>query len=63
MRKRPLTKNQERAIRDAEPTLFGDVKIGTADGRAVHGLKRRGLCEEAEPGHVYLTRHGMAERQ
>jgi|HubBroStandDraft_1064217.scaffolds.fasta_scaffold265757_3 hypothetical protein len=62
MSKRPLTAKQRQAIRQAEDTLFGDVKIGAADGRSVRGLKARGLCEEAEPGHVYLTRQGMAER-
>lgn len=58
---RPLTAKQAEALKLAEDTLFGDVKITEGFGRQLRGLRTRGLCEGDLP-HVYLTAAGKAEK-
>ncbi len=58
-KERPLTEQQVQALKCAEDTLFGDIKIINGFGRSVRALRTRGLVEGDMP-HVYLTAEGKA---
>lgn len=56
-KQKPLTALQQEALKLAEDTLFGDVKIIDGFGRSIPGLRKRGLVDGVFP-HIYLTQAG-----
>lgn len=56
-----LTERMIEALRAAEDTLYGDVKMVFGYGRSLRGLKERGLVEGTTE-HAYLTDAGKAEK-
>jgi len=58
---KPLTENMIEALKLAEDTLYGDVKLVEGYGRQIRGLRSRGLVSGELP-HVYLTDAGKVEK-
>lgn len=56
-----LTDRMAEALRAAEDTLYGDVKLVAGYGRSLRGLRDRGLVE-GDAEHAYLTEAGKAEK-
>lgn len=63
-KERPLTERQIEALKMAESTLFGDMKLVDGFGRSIRGLVNRGLisgCRDNGSLHFYLTDKGAIE--
>lgn len=58
---KPLTHHMIEALKAAEDTLYGDVKLVDGYGRQIKGLRQRGLVSGELP-HVYLTDAGKAQK-
>ena len=56
-----LTDQMVEALRTAEDTLYGDVKLVPGYGRSIRGLRERGLVD-GDGEHIYLSDAGKVEK-